>query len=150
MGAFLKLVDAILFLFFLLVAIASPLIGSQAFPCNEHLPRAVVDLDNWYNRSFGDYLMAERPHFFVGIVWLELVLLWPLSLINLYGILIAGPWLSTTCLIYGASFFTGMVNFQRPLKLMQGKFIHGFFVKSPRDVKDSLSTDSDLKMNYLI
>ncbi|PKI57980.1 hypothetical protein CRG98_021631, partial [Punica granatum] len=98
------LVDAVLFLCFLVVAVATPLIGSQTFPCNEHLPRALADLHNWYSCSYGDSLVTEKPHFFVGLVWLELALL-------RYGIVAARPWLSTTCLIDGVSVFTGMVGF---------------------------------------
>lgn len=109
MGAFLKLVDAVLFLFFVVIAVAAPLIDAQMCLPAGLLPDLLVDLNNWYTREYGDYLVAEKPHFFVGIVWLELLFQWPLALLNLYGILGGKPWFNTTCLIYGVSCFTCMV-----------------------------------------
>ncbi|XP_071739649.1 uncharacterized protein, partial [Rutidosis leptorrhynchoides] len=45
---------------------------------------------------------------FVGLVWLELVFGWPLSIACLYGIVARKSWLSTTCLLYGANTLTAM------------------------------------------
>ncbi|KAL5573312.1 hypothetical protein UlMin_022909 [Ulmus minor] len=109
MGVVVKLIDAILFLFFIVIAIAAPLIDAQTcFPTNL-FPEFLVNLKSRYAQEYGDYLVAQKPHFFVGIVWLELLFQWPLALINLYAILGSKPWLNTTCLIYGVSVFTSMV-----------------------------------------
>ncbi|KAL5794066.1 hypothetical protein ACOSP7_002660 [Xanthoceras sorbifolium] len=108
MGALVKLIDAILFLFFVVIALAAPLIDSQMFLPPDIYPAFLVDLKGWYTREYGDYLFAEKPHFFVGIVWLELLFLWPLSIVNIFGILCAKPWFNTTCLIYGVSVATSM------------------------------------------
>ncbi|EOY01449.1 Transmembrane protein 97, putative [Theobroma cacao] len=35
-------------------------------------------------------------------------LLWPLALLNVYGMLASKPWLNTTCRIFGASLVTSM------------------------------------------
>ncbi|KAG2717049.1 hypothetical protein I3843_03G156300 [Carya illinoinensis] len=108
MGAFLKLVDAVLFLFFVVIAVAAPLIDAQMCLPAGLFPDLLVELNSWYTREYGDYLVAEKPHFFVGIVWVELLFQWPLALLNLYGILGGKPWFNTTCLIYGVSCFTCM------------------------------------------
>ena len=109
MGVLLKLVDITLFLFFLAMAIFAPAIGAQALLPKGVFPSLLVDLRQWYARDFGDYLVAEKPHFYVGILWLELLFQWPLSILGLYAIIASKPWLNTTCLIYGASVLTSMV-----------------------------------------
>uniref|UniRef100_A0A2P2QX43 Uncharacterized protein MANES_12G075500 n=1 Tax=Rhizophora mucronata TaxID=61149 RepID=A0A2P2QX43_RHIMU len=109
MGAFLKLMDFVLFAFFLLIAVVAPLMDAQTCLPRSLFPDILVDLKQWYSSEYGDYLIAEKPNFFVGLVWLELLLQWPLSLLNLYGILSAKPWVNTTSLIYGVSTFTSMV-----------------------------------------
>ncbi|KAK7263530.1 hypothetical protein RJT34_31122 [Clitoria ternatea] len=109
MGLVLKLVDAILLLFFLLIAIVAPLIDAQMCLPLSYFPEILVQLKTWYTHEYDDYLVREKPHFFVGIVWLELLFQWPLSLLNLYAIFASKPWFNTTCLIYGVSVFTSMV-----------------------------------------
>ena len=109
MGVVLKLVDFILFIFFLLIAIVAPLIDAQTcFPLS-YFPDFLVNLKTYYANEYGDYLFVDKPHFFVGLVWLELLFQWPLSLINLYAMLSSKPWFNTTCLIYGVSLSTSMV-----------------------------------------
>ncbi|KAK3230755.1 hypothetical protein Dsin_002636 [Dipteronia sinensis] len=54
----------------------------------------------------GDYLFAEKPYFFIGVVWLELLFLSPFSIVNIFGILCSRPWFNTTCLIYDISIAT--------------------------------------------
>lgn len=110
MGALLKLIDAVLFVFFMVIALAAPLIDAQTCLPLSLFPDLLLDLKNWYAREYGDYLVAEKPDFFVGIVWLELFFQWPLALLNLYAILAQKPWFNTTCLIYGASCLTSMVT----------------------------------------
>ncbi|KAF8016683.1 hypothetical protein BT93_H2030 [Corymbia citriodora subsp. variegata] len=109
MGALVKLIDAVLFLFFLLMAVCAPLFDAQACLPEYLFPAALLDLSRWYSDRMGDYLVAEKPLFFVGLVWLEILFLWPLSILNLYGILAARPWFGTTCLISGVSVATSMV-----------------------------------------
>lgn len=112
MGAFVKLIDAILFVFFVAIALAVPLIDAQAcLPVNFY-PPFLVDLKTWYTDEYGDYLFTEKPHFFVGIMWLQLLFQWPLALVNIFAILTSKSWLNTTCLIYGSSVLTSMVNKQ--------------------------------------
>ncbi|XP_058220360.1 uncharacterized protein LOC131330701 [Rhododendron vialii] len=109
MGVFVKLIDALLFFFFTIIAICAPLIDSQACLPAHLYPKVIVDLTTRYSREFGDYLMVEKPNFFVGLVWLELLFAWPLSLLNLYAILGGRSWFRTTCLVYGVSTLTSMV-----------------------------------------
>ncbi|KZV17706.1 hypothetical protein F511_01515 [Dorcoceras hygrometricum] len=109
MGAFCKLVDSILFFFFLIIAIVAPLIDAQTCLPQHLFPSFLVELKSWYATEYGDYLISEKPHFFVGIVWLQLLFQWPLAIACLYGIAAGRSWLNTTCLIYGVSVFTSMV-----------------------------------------
>ncbi|KAG6572300.1 Sigma intracellular receptor 2, partial [Cucurbita argyrosperma subsp. sororia] len=108
MGALLKLVDALLFLAFLLLALVSPLIDFQVIFPRTLFPHFLIDLKTWYIRQSGDYIMADSPHFVVGLVWLELLFQWPLLLLNLYALLAAKTWYNTTCLIYGVSLVASM------------------------------------------
>ncbi|KAL4280849.1 hypothetical protein GQ457_03G011230 [Hibiscus cannabinus] len=108
MGFLCKAVDMLLLVAFTVMLFAGPLIDAQlVFPVTS-FPEVLVRLKQRYAEEYQDYLMAEKPHFFVGLVWLELVFQWPLVLLNIYGILASKPWFNTTCLIYGASVITAM------------------------------------------
>ncbi|XP_022929300.1 sigma intracellular receptor 2-like [Cucurbita moschata] len=109
MGVLLKLFDSVLFVFLFVHAMAPPLIGAQLLLPGALFPDVLVDFKELYVRLSGDYLMAEAPPFFVGLLWLELLLQWPLTVFNLYAIWAAKSWLHTTCLIYGVSLFSAMV-----------------------------------------
>ncbi|TKY66963.1 Transmembrane protein 97 [Spatholobus suberectus] len=109
MGVVLKLVDAILLLFFLFVTVVAPLIDAQMCLPVSYFPDILVQLKARYTHKYDDYLAAEKPRFFVGLVWLELLFQWPLALLNLYAILTSKPWFNTTCLIYGVSVSTSML-----------------------------------------
>ncbi|KAF5746060.1 hypothetical protein HS088_TW06G00225 [Tripterygium wilfordii] len=108
MFALVKLLDIVLFPLFLTIALAAPLIDAQTCLPRDLFPDHLINLKQWYTREFGDYLFIEKPNFFIGLIWLELLFQWPLTLLNLYGILGAKSWLPTTCLIYGNSSFTSM------------------------------------------
>ncbi|KAI3957676.1 hypothetical protein MKW92_009692 [Papaver armeniacum] len=54
-------------------------------------------------------LLPEKPHFFVRIVWVDLLLQWPRCIANVYGIVNKKSWVKKTCLIYDVSIATGMV-----------------------------------------
>ncbi|XP_054814574.1 uncharacterized protein LOC129315079 [Prosopis cineraria] len=108
MGCCVKLIDAILFLYFLLIALVAPLIDAQTCVPANCFPQPLIKFRTWYSHEYQDYLVIEKPHFFVGLVWLELIFQWPIALMNLYGILAAKSWFNTTCLIYGVSVFASM------------------------------------------
>ncbi|KAL1821735.1 hypothetical protein DCAR_0418154 [Daucus carota subsp. sativus] len=109
MGSLTKLIDAVLFLFFLVIAVAAPVLDFQTCLPRDLYPDALVNLKKWYADIYGDYLVAEKPHFFVGIVWVELLFQWPLSIAALYGILGGKSWVRTVSLMYGSSTLTAMV-----------------------------------------
>ncbi|KAL2245762.1 transmembrane protein 97-like [Sesamum indicum] len=117
MGALCKLVDAALFIFFLFIAIVAPLIDGQTCLPQHLFPPFLKELKSWYAQEYGDYLISEKPHFFVGIVWLELIFQWPLAVASVYGIAAAKTWSSTTCLMYGVSTLTSMVAILTELTL---------------------------------
>ncbi|XP_076935557.1 uncharacterized protein LOC143602269 isoform X2 [Bidens hawaiensis] len=109
MGSVMTLVDAILFIFFLIIALGAPLLDAQTSLPSNMFPDILVRLNNLYTHEYGDYLVLEKPRFFVGLSWLELLFAWPLSITSLYGIVAGKSWLPTTCLMYGVSTLTSMV-----------------------------------------
>ncbi|KAK3229144.1 hypothetical protein Dsin_001025 [Dipteronia sinensis] len=42
------------------------------FLSSEFYPAFFVDLKQWYMTEYGDYLFAEKPYFFIGVVGLKL------------------------------------------------------------------------------
>ncbi|XP_076944761.1 uncharacterized protein LOC143615544 [Bidens hawaiensis] len=111
MGAviLMKVMDAILFIFFLIIATTAPLLDAQTCLPSSMFPDILVHLKTWYTRQYGDYLVSNKPHFFFGLIWVELLFAWPLSIASLYGIAGGKSWVPTTCLMYGVSTFTAMV-----------------------------------------
>ncbi|KAF5949994.1 hypothetical protein HYC85_011987 [Camellia sinensis] len=100
MGVLIKLIDAVLLLFFLAVILPAPTFDAQVCFPSKFFPNFLVDLNLWFTSEYSDYLLIEKPSFFVGLMWLEL---------NLYAILVRGkPWFNSTCLVYGVSVFIGM------------------------------------------
>ncbi|KAL6136878.1 hypothetical protein ACLB2K_062173 [Fragaria x ananassa] len=79
MGAFLMLIDAILLFFFLLMATA-PIVDAQLVLPLSLFPEWMVEYKNWYVGGFNDYCYVEKPHFFIGLILVELVFQWPLAL----------------------------------------------------------------------
>ncbi|XVE91758.1 hypothetical protein REPUB_Repub01dG0039000 [Reevesia pubescens] len=108
MGILCKVVDTLLLVAFVVLLLAGPLIDAQTVLPETTFPDVLVRLKQQYAEEYQDYLMVEKPHFFVALVWLELIFQWPLVLLNIYGILASKPWFKTTCLIYGASVITSM------------------------------------------
>ncbi|KAI7728224.1 hypothetical protein M8C21_023420 [Ambrosia artemisiifolia] len=109
MGALMKVIDAILFIFFLIIAIAAPLLDAQTCLPSNIFPDILVHLKTWYTHEYGDYLVSQKPHFFVGLIWVELLFAWPLSIASLYGIVSGKSWFPITCLMYGVTTLTAMV-----------------------------------------
>ncbi|KAJ4745463.1 hypothetical protein LUZ62_079868 [Rhynchospora pubera] len=89
MGAITLLLDTIVFIFSLVIAITTPLLDSQSCLPSHSLTSSLRL--SWIRRngtpiSTGDYLVTEKPRFFVGLIWVEVFFLWPLCVANLYGI----------------------------------------------------------------
>ncbi|XP_065037213.1 uncharacterized protein LOC135672645 [Musa acuminata AAA Group] len=108
MGFISGLVNVVVVLFSCVVAVAVPLIVAQICLPGWLYPAPLVELKQWYGEVFGDYLVTEKPHFFTGLVWVDIAFVWPLSLANVYGILARRPWVSTTSLMAGVSTATSM------------------------------------------
>ncbi|OVA11113.1 Transmembrane protein 6/97 [Macleaya cordata] len=104
-----KFVNALLFIYFLFITIVAPLFDGQTILPITLFPKFLVDLKSHYAHENGDYLVAEKPDFFIGLIWVELLVQWPLCIANLYAILTNKSWFKKTCLIYGVSTATGMV-----------------------------------------
>lgn len=116
MGVFVKLLDLLLFVYFFFIAIVAPLFDGQTALPKHMFPPVLVDLKSWYTQEYGDYLVSEKPHFFVGLIWLELLFAWPLCLLSLYAIAAGKSWLNTICLLYGVSTLTAMVAILSEMK----------------------------------
>lgn len=116
MGAFVKLLDLLLFVYFFLIAIVAPLFDGQLVLPKHMFPPLLVDLKSWYTQQYGDYLVSEKPHFFAGLIWSELLFAWPLAVLSLYAIAAGKSWINTTCLLYGASTLTAMVAILSEMK----------------------------------
>ncbi|KAK8954193.1 hypothetical protein KSP39_PZI001990 [Platanthera zijinensis] len=108
MGFFSAAVDSVIVFFSAVLILAAPLIDGQVILPAAFFPPALVKFNQWYSEHYGDYLAKERPHFFAGLIWIEIVLIWPLSFANVYGILARRRWVSTTSLMVGVSLATSM------------------------------------------
>ncbi|CAL5391681.1 unnamed protein product [Camellia sinensis] len=101
MGVLIKLIDAVLLFFFLVVILAAPAFDAQVCFPSKFFPNFLVDLNLWFTSDYGDYLLIEKPSSLVGLMWLELLFQWPLAIANLYAILVGGKlWFNSTCLFY--------------------------------------------------
>ncbi|GJW22466.1 transmembrane protein 6/97 [Tanacetum coccineum] len=109
MWSLINIIDVILFIYFTVIAFAVPLFDAQTIFPSYIYPDFLVHFKNWFINEFGHYLLSEKPHFFVGIAWLELLFAWPISIVSLYGIVAGKSWFQTTCLMYGIYFFTAVV-----------------------------------------
>jgi len=104
-----KSVDMLLLAFFSLVTIATILIDSQSILPACLFPDALRHLADWYATEYGDYLVKNKPPFFVGCVVVEILVQCPLAIANVYGIIKGKRWFQTTCLIYGVCTATTMI-----------------------------------------
>ncbi|XP_027172977.1 sigma intracellular receptor 2-like [Coffea eugenioides] len=108
MGAPLRLIDSALFIYFLIIAIAVPLIDGQTILPIDLYPKFLIELKSWFFKQIDHYLVFEMPYFYVGIAWFELLFQWPGALMCVYGIAAGKSWFGTTSLIYGSSFLTSL------------------------------------------
>lgn len=99
-------VDAVAALFSLVMALGAPLFDSQVVLPLSLYPAPLVDVFRWFVAEFDNYIVADRPPFFRGLVWLDLAFLWPVSLANLYGIIARRRWSATTSLMAGVHMLT--------------------------------------------
>ncbi|CAK9142745.1 unnamed protein product [Ilex paraguariensis] len=108
MVALIKLIDTVLLAFLTVVAVAAPLdVGLCLSPKIQ--PDFLLRLQFLYTRKYGEYLATQRPGFFVALVWLEVLFMWPLAVLNLYGNLGGRRWFNATSSVFGASYCTAMI-----------------------------------------
>eukprot|EP01018_Ginkgo_biloba_P009917 Gb_21326 [translate_table: standard] len=103
-----KFLDIILLLFFFFMSVNILLIDAQVVVPPQMIPEILRDLMNWYVKKYGDYLITDKPPFFVGLVLVEVFVQWPLAIASIYGILTGKRWVRTTCLVYGVCTATTM------------------------------------------
>ncbi|ONM52949.1 hypothetical protein ZEAMMB73_Zm00001d019459 [Zea mays] len=110
MGVVSAAADAIVAVFSLTIVVAAPLLDAQSVLPHTLYPAPLLELKRWYAAEFGDYLVAQSPGFFRGLVCLELAFQWPLAVATLYGILTRRRWAATTSLMAGVGTLTSMVQ----------------------------------------
>ncbi|ONK65603.1 uncharacterized protein A4U43_C07F38780 [Asparagus officinalis] len=115
MGLISILVDGFILLFSVLLSLAFPLMDSQTIAPSYLHPSFLVEFKQQYERDYGDYLMKEMPPFFVGLVWVEALFLWPLALLNAYGILSRKKWVRTTLIMAGVGSGVSMASIMSEL-----------------------------------
>ncbi|KAI3837935.1 hypothetical protein MKW92_032289 [Papaver armeniacum] len=112
-----KLINGLLSIYFFFLSIQIPLFNGQTILPIEIFPKFLVELVSKYARDNNDYLISDKPRFFIGIVWAELLLQWPLLHVameinkctytlctaNFFGIVKKRSWVKKTCLVYGIS-----------------------------------------------
>ncbi|KAI3859576.1 hypothetical protein MKX03_007595 [Papaver bracteatum] len=101
-----KLINGFLSVYFFFLSIQIPLFNGQTVLPIEIFPKFLVNLVSKYAQDNNDYLISDKPHFFIGLVWAELLLQWPLCMASFYGIVKKRSWVKKTCLIYGISALT--------------------------------------------
>ncbi|KAM7492343.1 hypothetical protein LguiA_035264 [Lonicera macranthoides] len=103
-----NLTNAISLVFILIIALAAPTIDAQVILPVYLFPEFLTDFTKWYAGEFGNYLIVDKPFFFLGIAWVQLLVNWPLSILSLYALVAKKHWFSTTCLALGFSFLSAM------------------------------------------
>lgn len=68
MGLVSFLLDATIVLFSAVLVVAITLIDFPTIAPSHLYPQDLVELKQLYDNEYGDYLMKEKPHFFVGLV----------------------------------------------------------------------------------
>ncbi|KAE8657389.1 hypothetical protein F3Y22_tig00116995pilonHSYRG00020 [Hibiscus syriacus] len=101
MGNLGQVVNALLLLEFFSILVIVPLDIPESI-----LPYHLNPLYRFYTTISRDYLVLDKPPFFMALMMLELFYLFPLAVLNIYGMLTAKPWFNSTCLLFGASLIT--------------------------------------------
>lgn len=111
MGAVMKVIDAIVLGLLVVIALAVPLFDAQLILPPHLFPEFLINFKDWLTLQLDHYLLVEKPYFYVGFAWLQLLFNWPLSIAALYSFA-AGKttWFTTTCLPLAVSLFTCLVR----------------------------------------
>ncbi|KAI3986642.1 hypothetical protein MKX01_014180 [Papaver californicum] len=83
-----KLMNGLLLIYFLFMVIVTPLFDCQSCLPTSFFPDVLVDMN---------------------MAIIRLLVMWPLCIVNFYGIFTSKSWVKKTCLIYGVSTATSMV-----------------------------------------
>eukprot|EP01018_Ginkgo_biloba_P009847 Gb_12131 [translate_table: standard] len=103
-----KLLDILLLIYFFVMFANAPLLDAQLLLPPQVFPKLLRDLLDSIIREYGDYLLRDKPPFFVGIVLVEILVQWPLAIANIYGIIAGKRWVRSTSLIFGVCTATAM------------------------------------------
>ncbi|KAJ6832455.1 transmembrane protein 97 [Iris pallida] len=104
MGLLSGVVDGFLLMYCAVNIGAIPLIDSQIILPGTVFPSALVGLKRWYVETFDDYLIAEGPNFYLGLVGVGgMCLILPLSVATVWGILARRAWVGSVILMLGSA-----------------------------------------------
>ncbi|KAK3140600.1 hypothetical protein QOZ80_5AG0403130 [Eleusine coracana subsp. coracana] len=107
MGVLSAVMDAAVTLLCLSVALASPLLVSQAVLPSSLYPEPLQAFRRWHAAASDDYFLADKPPgFFRGLALIELVFLWPIAIATLYALVARRSWVATTSLMAGVCALT--------------------------------------------
>ncbi|KAI3853496.1 hypothetical protein MKW92_053445 [Papaver armeniacum] len=91
-----KFINGILLIYFPLMVIKAPLLDLYMF-----LPATSSNGNLLKMRGYNNHTQQFKPHFYVDILWLDLLIKWPICIFNFYGLFTNKYWVRMTCLMYG-------------------------------------------------
>lgn len=109
-GVVMKVIDAIVLGLLVVIALAVPLFDAQLILPPHLFPEFLIHFKDWLTLQLDHYMLVEKPYFYVGFAWLQLLFNWPLSIAALYSFAAGNTTcFTTTCLPLAVSLFTCLV-----------------------------------------
>eukprot|EP00850_Spirogloea_muscicola_P016012 SM000127S26628 [mRNA] locus=s127:139931:146473:+ [translate_table: standard] len=101
--------DALLVAFFALHILTTVLVDAQLVLPAERFPAALQSLVRWHVATYKDFLVGEKPLWFVSLVWCEVLIQLPFYVAAVYAFLYGRSWIRVPAIVYAAHTATTMV-----------------------------------------
>eukprot|EP00850_Spirogloea_muscicola_P000354 SM000001S04756 [mRNA] locus=s1:2006109:2009344:+ [translate_table: standard] len=101
--------DALLVAFFALHILTTVLVDAQLVLPAERFPAALQSLVRWHVATYKDFLVGEKPLWFVSLVWCEVLFQLPFYVVAVYAFLYERSWIRVPAIVYAAHTATTMV-----------------------------------------
>eukprot|EP00850_Spirogloea_muscicola_P008308 SM000044S15955 [mRNA] locus=s44:222148:227861:+ [translate_table: standard] len=101
--------DALLVAFFALHILTTVLVDAQLVLPAERFPAALRSLVRWHVATYKDFLVGEKPLWFVSLVWCEVLFQLPFYVVAVYAFLCGRSWIRVPAIVYAAHTATTMV-----------------------------------------